>query len=147
MEVLLRKSTLKQYNINECKERLNEILTEYIRVKYTYSNIRKQGEGFYNSSTTANYNLIMSNINYRDRIGDKIGFKIDNEIEAEKIQNDIEILYNKFTEKERDYFDYVLLKGDPQRLIEEKYMISKSGLEPIKQSCIIKSAMHFNIIN
>lgn len=147
MEILLRKSTIKDYNVNFCKEKVEEILTEYIRVKYSYADIISKGEEFYNSATVSNCNCITSiaNINYSDRIGNKVCFKIFNEQEAFRIKNDIDELYKKFTDQEKDYFDYVLLNRQPQRIVEDKYEISRGGLEIIKQSCIVKSAMHFDV--
>lgn len=147
MEVLLRKSIINDYNVNFCKEKVEQILTEYIRVKYSYANIISKGEEFYDSSAVSNWNDMprLSSINYNDRIGNKICFKIFNEQEAFRIKNDIDELYKKFTDQEKDYFDYVLLNRQPQRIVEDKYEISRGGLEIIKQSCIVKSAMHFDV--
>lgn len=147
VEVLLRKSIIKDYNVNFCKEKVEQILTEYIRVKYSYANIISKGEEFYNSSTVSNWNDMprLSSINYNDRIGNKICFKVFNEQEALRIKSDIDELYKKFTDQEKDYFDCVLLNRLPQKVVEDKYDISRGGLEIIKQSCIVKSAMHFNV--
>lgn len=147
MEILLRKQILEQYDIQACKEEVNSILTEYIRAKYAYFNVKKQGDSFYGLSSAKNQDLIVSksNTNSNDSVTNKVIYKIDNEIKAEQLKKDIEELYTKFTDQEKDFFDYVLLNGDAQRIVEDKYRITKSGLEPIKQSCIVKSALHFGV--
>lgn len=147
MEILLRKQILEQYDIQACKEEVNSILTEYIRAKYAYFNVKKQGDSFYGLSSAKNQDLIVSksNTNSNDSVANKVIYKIDNEIKAEQLKKDIEELYTKFTDQEKDFFDYVLLNGDAQRIVEDKYRITKSGLEPIKQSCIVKSALHFGV--
>lgn len=147
MEVVLRRETINEYNVGSCKENLQKLLTEYIRIKYAYANIKKQGKDFYNSSTGASYEYKpeMATLNYKDRIGDKIAFKIDCENEVIQMQYDIQELYDEFTDIEKSFFEIVLLANRPQKVVEDKYLITKSGLEPIKQSCIVKSAMKFNI--
>ena len=51
----------------------------------------------------------------------------------------------KLTDQEIDYLKLVLLGKRPQRIVEDKYRITKTALEPIKQSCIVKACMHFDI--
>ncbi len=147
MEVLLRRDTIKQYDIKKCKENIEKIISEYIKVKYEYSNILLLGKDYYDSSTTSNYELKPEErtIKYSDRIGNQVSFKIDNENEARELGISIANLYTKFTKEEKDFFNIVLLAGKAQSIVEDLYQISKIGLEPIKYSCIIKTAMHFNV--
>lgn len=147
MEVLMRKETINEYDLVVCKERIQELLIEYIRIKYAYSNIRCQGKEFYDSSTGANYEYRpeMATIKYSDRVGSKVCFKIDNEREVNQMEYDISQLYNRFTETEKDYFDIVLLSNRPEKIVEDKYGLSRTGFFPIKNSCILKTALYFEI--
>lgn len=36
-----------KYNLKLCKEKLEELIEEYIRVRYTYKNISNLGEDYY----------------------------------------------------------------------------------------------------
>lgn len=147
MEVLLVKSRMKEYDVTKCRENIDEIIEAYIMAKYEYSNIKMEGDDYYNSTSISKYEYRPEyvTINYGDRIGNKACFKIDNEREATKIKKDIDELYKKFTDIERDFFDTVILKSGTQKELEKKYRKTKIGLDPIKNSCIIKSALHFNV--
>lgn len=146
MECLLRKKFVEQYDWKKCKEKLEELLYEYVKVKYTFKNIKEQGDGFYDKNMAYKFADVPSGkINYRDRIGSDVAFKIDNENEAERMQQDIDALELKFTDQEKDYFEIVLLQQRAQRIVEDKYRITKTALEPIKISCIIKACLHFEI--
>lgn len=146
MECLLRKSMIKKYDLKKCKELLAELLDEYIRIRYTYKNMNKLGDDYYIKGMAYRFSDVPSqNLNYRDRIGDSVAFKVDNENEAEKMQQDIDNLLIKFTDPEKDFFQMVLLQKRAQRVVEDKYRITKTALEPIKNSCIIKACLHFEI--
>lgn len=90
MEYLLRKSTLSYYDIQACKERLEYLIEEYIRVKYAFENIHNLGADYYTTGITNELSLVPSgnNIKYNDRVSDKVTFKIDNESEALKFNQD-----------------------------------------------------------
>lgn len=146
MECLLRKEMINQYNIKECKEKLEVLIKEYIRVKYSYKNISELGEDYYTKGMAYKFSETpIDKINYSDRVGDSVAFKIDNENEAERLQQDFDKLIPKLTDQENDYFNIVLLQKRAQRVVEDKYRITKTALEPIKYSCIVKSCLHFEI--
>ncbi len=146
MECLLRKKFVEQYDWKKCKEKLEELLYEYVRVRYTYENIQQQGDGYYTKGMAYKFaDVPSSKINYGDRLGDGVAFKVDNENEAERMQQDIDALLLKLTDQEKDYFEIVLLQQRAQRIVEDKYRITKTALEPIKISCIIKACLHFEI--
>lgn len=146
MECLLRKKMINKYNLKQCKENLVELIDEYIRVKYTFQNISELGDDYYTKGMAYKFSdNPSSKINYSDRVGNKATFKIDNEREAERMQQDIDRLLLKLTDPEKDFFEMVLIKKRAQRLVEDKYRITKTALEPIKQSCIIKACLHFEI--
>lgn len=147
MEVLLRKETIKEYDIVLCKNAVEELITEYIRIKYAYSDIKLRGNEFYNSSTGANYDYKpeMHTIGYSDRVGNKIAFKVDTENEVMELEYDFNEIVKSFTDIEKDYFNIVLMGQRSQKIIEDKYGLSKVGIIPAKQSCIVKIAMYFKI--
>lgn len=147
MEVLLRKEIINSYDITASKLEVEKILTEYIRVKYTFTNIQNLGDEYYDSSTGIKFELReeMFTTNASNRTANKAIFKVDNEIEAMELEYSINKLRTKFTDIEKDIFDLVLLDKQPQRIVEDKYRMTRGGLDPIKRSCIIKSALHFNV--
>ena len=146
MECLLTKKLLLQYDLKESKEKLIELIDEYIRVRYTFRNLCDMGDDYYTKNMAYKFSDVPSNnIDYSDRVGDGVAFKVDNENEAERFQQDLDKLLPKFTDQEKDYFQIVLLQKRAQRIVEDKYRITKTALEPIKHSCIIKSCLHFGI--
>lgn len=146
MECLLRKQMINKYDLKKCKENLEELIDEYIRVKYTYKNICELGDDYYTKGMAYKFSDTPSDkISYGDRIGNNALFKIDNENEAERLQQDFDKLLPKLTDQERDFFQIVLLQKRAQRIVEDKYRITKTALEPIKHSCILKACLHFEI--
>ena len=146
MECLLRKSMIDKYNLKLCKEKLEELIEEYIRVRYTYKNISNLGEDYYSKGMAYKFSdNPISKINYCDRVGNRAIFKVDNEREAERMQQDFDMLLSKLTDQEKDFFQIVLLQKRAQRIVEDKYRITKTALEPIKHSCIVKACLHFEI--
>lgn len=146
MEYLLRKKTINNYNLSLCKLNLEELIEEYIRVRYAFKNINNLGEDFYVSGMAYRFSdTPSSKLSYSDKISTKVAFKIDNENDAERMKNDFDILLLKLTDQEKDFFIIVLLEKRAQRIVEDKYRITKTALEPIKQSCIIKACLHFGI--
>lgn len=146
MECLLRKKMLDKYDLKQCKENLVELIDEYIRVKYTYKNISELGDDYYTKGMAYKFSDTPSaKINYSDRVGNNATFKIDNEREAERMQQDIDRLLLKLTDPEKDFFKMVLIQKRAQRIVEDKYRITKTALEPIKHSCIVKACLHFEI--
>lgn len=117
-----------------------------MRVRYTYKNISEMDNDYYLKGMSYKFsNVPISKVDYNDIVGKTIMFKIDNEHEAERMQQDIDKLMQKFTDQEKDFFQIVLLQKRAQRIVEDKYRITKTALEPIKKSCIIKSCLHFEI--
>lgn len=146
MECLLRKKMIEKYDLKQCKEKLVELIDEYIRVKYTFQNISELGNDYYIKGISYKFSDIPSSkINYSDRVGNNVTFKVDNEMEAERMQQDINRLLLKLTDPEKDFFKEVLIKKRAQRIVEDKYRITKTALEPIKQSCLVKACLHFEI--
>ena len=146
MECLLRKNLISKYDLKKCKQNLESLIEEYIRVRYSYKNINDWGEDFYTKGMAYKFSEVPSGkINYCDRIGDAVAFKIDNEHEAERLQQDFDSLLLKLTDQEKDFFQIVLLQKRAQRIVEDKYRITKTALEPFKQSCILKACLHFEI--
>lgn len=146
MEYLLRKKTINNYNLAMCKSNLEELIEEYIRVRYAFKNIINLGEDFYISGMAYRFSdTPSSKISYGDKISSKVAFKIDNESDAERMQKDFETLILKLTDQEKDFFNIVLMEKRAQRIVEDKYRITKTALEPIKQSCIVKACLHFEI--
>ena len=133
MEYLLRKKTINYYNLEKCKCKLEEIIDEYIRVRYTFKNIIDLGEDYYITGMAYKFSNTPSNkIDYSDKVGNKIDFKIDNENDAECMKRDFDSLILKLTDQEKDFFNIVLLEKRAQRIVEDKYRITKTALEPIK---------------
>lgn len=146
MEYLLRKRTIDSYNVSLCKQRLEKLIEEYIRVRYTFKNIVNDGDDYYIANMSYRFSDVPSaKISYNDRVSSSVCFKIDNENEAQRMQNDFDSFIKKLTDQEKDFFEIVLLERRAQRIVEDKYRITKTALEPIKQSCIIKACLHFDI--
>lgn len=141
METLLRKETIAKYDVLACKDNVEQIIREYISAKYRYSHFNPDS---ISTSKTESSSCDVS-ICYSDRVGNMVEFYIDNELEAIRIRKDIEYLKTKFTDMELDFFETVLLSKRPQSILEIKYGLSKAGLTPIRESCIVKSAMIFNV--
>ncbi len=76
--------------------------------------------------------------------------KVNEKVDAESIIINTEPLLNEvlktFTPKEKLYYEYCLINKYSEDYIMEKFgNISKNGLLPIKNSCILKLALVFEI--
>lgn len=137
---------INQYNLKKCKDKLETLIEEYIRIRYTYKNLSELGNDFYIKGMAYKFSETPTKkLNYGDVVCNSVTFKIDNENEAERMQQDFDSLMLKFTDQEKDFFQIVLLQKRAQRVVEDKYRITKTALEPIKNSCIVKSCLHFGI--
>ena len=75
--------------------------------------------------------------------------QVDKKVDAENsIKNTeplIKELMKTFTPKEKLYFEYCLLNNYSEEFIKTMFEISKFGLLPIKNSCILKFALVFDL--
>ena len=139
-EVMLRNSVTEKYDYELTRQFVKKIVTAYIEAKYNMLLPLKDIQ----SSNTNNISKIDS-INYTDRVGDSVEFKCDNEIEARQLEADLEYAYEKMTIEEKLYWNIIVMNQRPSSVVEDALGLSKVGIKPIRESCIIKVGMLFGI--
>jgi len=139
-EVLLRTSVIEKYDCELTKIFIKKIVTAYVEAKYNMLLPLKDVK----SSNPSNA-LVGDKINYADRIGDSVEFKCDNEIEAKRLEADLNYVYENMTVEEKLYWNIVIMKEKSSSVVEEALGLSKIGIKPIKDSCIIKVGMLLGI--
>lgn len=96
--------------------------------------------------TAHNFDTICNKSNSNVSFADKIDIKLDLEKKLDFETAIFDKLNASFTELEKKYFDYCLQNNkSEEQLLNNIGGLSKLGLLPIKNSCILKIALAFNV--
>jgi len=139
-EVMLRNSVIEKYDYELTRQFVKKIVTAYVEAKYNMLLPLKDVQ----ASNPSNVPIVDS-IDYADRVGDSVEFKCDNEIEARQLEADLEYAYEKMTIEEKLYWNIIVMNQRPSSVVEDALGLSKNGIKPIRESCIIKVGMLFGI--
>lgn len=139
-EMQLRESIINRYDYELTKINVEKIVSAYsdalYNVKFRPSSIK---------ASKINQVPVFSGFNYSDKVSDDVEFICDNEIEASKLKEDIEFAYSRMTKSEQIYWNISVISQASQSTIMNALKVSRTGLIPIRDSCIIKFAMIFGI--
>lgn len=137
---LLSKDVINKYEMILTKKKVFILLGEYIRLQYKYLEIIPP-------RITYNYE-VKYDFKSHDR-EDNLSYYLDKKLQTE---NEIRVFYfeiqkvlKNMTREEILIFNDLLLKKKSEDSICEKLSLSRTGLRPIKNSCILKLAMAFNL--
>ena len=138
----LTKEMTEKYNFTQTKENVEDLISEYKTAKFEYlvsDNVLSR----ITSSYQKKYE--QRNIQLNDKLGTNIGKKIDSKNEIEYFENIFTPLFEMMSANERKYYSLGLINNNSEQFIAEALGISKTGLQPIKQTCILKIALAFHI--
>lgn len=131
-----------KYDMKQTKINVVKIIQNYkeMKAKFIYlATLHELGLTAYNIENV--HNKISSGNNFTDKIDVKMD--IENELQIKK--SILDKLNSSFTENEKKYYDYCLQNNkSEERLRDRLGGLSKLGLLPIKNSCVLKIALAFN---
>ena len=139
---IMSKKTLDKYEINETKKNVNKLLSDYKQAKFEYLVSNSVLEKL--TSTLEPKYAQKSNIPY-DSIGENITKKIDSERFIEYYDEIFNSLYSMLSSQEKKYYNLCLINNYSEQTLSDILGISRTGLQPIKNNCIIKIALAFHI--
>ena len=133
---------LDKYDLTMTKENVEELVSEYKEAKFLYfaseKNLKNIG-GYYEPK----YNQHVIKIN------DKIGTNVCNKVDAINFIKNVDAILNPLLEslspKEKRYYYHCLSSDNSEQTLAESLGISRTGLKPIKNNCILKFGLAFNI--
>lgn len=137
---LLSSNITSQYNYDGCRKNVEKLLDEYARLNFKYINIKPP-------KITSNYEFRYESYVPRkaDPVGNSVELKFDTELEVKQFYSQISDLVDLMSNDEFKFFTEILLGHKSEDYICEKMGISRTGLVPIKTSCVVKMAMAFKI--
>lgn len=135
---LLDKKFLAQYDLVKTEKNVSTIMNNFFKAQYKYLGIQPP-------RITANYEVCyeMSSNVCHDTLGNFIADKLDTK---EKIVNFYNIMagaIQRMNTYERVYYTEFLLNGHSERYTADRIGVSRNGMIPIKNSCIVKIALAF----
>ena len=135
---LLDKKFLARFDLEQVEKNVDDIMSNFFKAQYKYLGIDPP-------RMTTNYEIsygMVTNIS-----SDKIGKYIENKLDSEKdIQHFYSVMVNaiqRMNMYERVYYTEFLLNGKSERYTAERIGVSRNGLIPIRNSCIVKIALAF----
>lgn len=123
-----------------CKKAVDEkmlLLEEYM---YKYNEIQPPR---ITPSYEIKYEMFTNNTS--DKVGNYVAKRVDLLMKVDEFYKSLTEILKKLSKEELVYFNSTYLYGLSEPVICEKLHIAISTLRRIKESCIIKIAMHFDI--
>lgn len=71
--------------------------------------------------------------------------KIDSKNIMENFEAVFNPLFDMMSVQERKYYSLCLINNNSEQIVTDALGISRTGLQPIKQNCILKIALAFHI--
>lgn len=140
---VLDRETCDDYNMVKTKEEVVEFLRKFKKAKTScFKSIVVTNM----TSIIDCSNVVKSSHQNNGGFADRVNNKIDDERFVENTEPIIQELIKTFTPKEKIYYDYCLANNYSEEYVMRLLgSISKYGLMPIKNSCILKIALAFNL--
>lgn len=137
---LLDKQFISKYNLEQTEENVLKIISSYLKAQYKYIDIIPP-------RMTSNYDVkyeSFNKFNISDKVGNHVEKKVDAELEIEKFYRVMTNVIKRMNTYERIYYTELLINGKSERYTSDLIGVSRNGLKPIKNSCILKIALAFN---
>lgn len=133
---LLKNIFLLEFNFEESKKSVDELMRNIEEWKYSYINLIPP-------KITSNYEIRYEKLNFTptDKVGDFVEKKVDMEIMIDKIYQSLKKILENLNNQELDFFDMFYYNRMSEAIIGERLRVGHTQLLHIKQSCIIKIAL------
>ena len=142
-EFLLQKDVTIKYDFEKCKENLFKIVDAFIEAKY---NMDFDIYGINMSSS--NFSDIPRSPNMHSRyssVDKSVEMVLDSEKDAIQLREDLNYIKSRLTPEEKIYWNISVMDRAPRTKVEELLDLSKYGVRPIEESCIIKATLILGI--
>lgn len=131
-----------KYDMKQTKSNVIKIIQNYKELKSKFMHLAVLHEL---GLTAHNTEAIHSKTNSNNSFTDKIDIKLDIEKELAVESAIFDKLNNSFTEFEKRYYDHCLQNNQSEEQLRNSLGgLSKLGLLPIKNSCVLKIALAFD---
>ena len=137
---LLSIRLVKSRDYYECKKNVDELMYKFEELKFKCHSIEPPK---ITQSFEVHYECFTNHVS--DRIGDWVANKIDNENEVDQFYYELSKAMDTLCREELIYFKNAYYNRIKEELICDLLNMSRDSLRRIKESCIIKIAMYFNI--
>lgn len=137
---IFSKKEIEKYNVQKTKENVDELISKYKEAKYSYFASTKALE---NISSCFKPKNIQTKIH--DKIGENISKKIDSENFIKSYDEVLNPLLETLTHEEKKYYLHCLVSEKSEQTLADSLGISRTGLKNIKNNCILKIALTFQI--
>ena len=142
-EYLLQKEITSKYDFEKCKENLLKIIDAFIEAKYNMTL-----DIYDRNMSGCNFNNIPKNSNIHSRyssIDESVELVLDSEKDAIQLMEDLNYVKSRLTAEEKVYWNVVVIDRNSRTKAEEMLKLSRYGIKPIEDSCIIKATMILGI--
>lgn len=136
---LLDKRFLSNFDLEKTEENVIEIMNDFFKAQYQFMRISPP-------RMTSNYEVrfeSLSSINFADCVGKYVETMLDSEQDIIKFYNIMANTITRMNIDEKVYYTEYLLNRKSEHYTAEKIGVSRKGMIPIKNSCIVKIALAF----
>lgn len=138
----MSKEMIEKYDLVRTKENVEKLISEYKTAKFQYLASEQKLKNI-SMCYEPKYNQFTEHVS--DKIGDNVGKLVDSKNVIEYFDSVFNPLFTMMSEQERKYYSICLINNNSEQIVADILGISRTGLIPIKQNCIIKIALAFHI--
>lgn len=133
---------IEKYDIFQTKINVEDLVSEYKEAKFSLMASTKALE---NISTYFTPKCSKTTNNSHDKIGDNVAKKIDSDTFIKSYDEVFKPLLETFSPDEKKYYLYCIANENSEQMLADSLGISRTGLQPIKNNCILKIGLAFQI--
>jgi len=138
----LTKKIIEQYDMKKTKENVDELLSKYKQCKFDYFASQRALDNI-TSCYTPKYS--QHSISSNDKVGNNVAKKVDSINFITYVDEILQPLLESFNPRERKYYSHCLINETSEQIFVDTLKISRTGLKPIKNNCVLKIALAFKI--
>ncbi len=136
---LLDKKFLSNFDLEKTEENVMQIMSNFFKAQYKFMKVLPP-------RMTSNYEVKFeshSSLRASDCLGNYVETKLDSEQEIMKFYHVMADTIMRMNIAEKVYYTEFLLNSRSERFTAERIGVSRNGIIPIKNSCIVKIALAF----
>lgn len=133
---------LENYDIVQTKENVENLFFQYKEAKFTFFASEKALKNIsMNFNPKYNQNMITAN----DKVGDNVCKKVDSYNFIKSFDEVLNPLLEILSPHEKKYYLYCIANENSEQTVADIIGISRTGLQPIKNNCILKFGLAFQV--
>ena len=134
---------INDYDFEKTRENVEKLISTYKKSQFQYLVAENNLNNVLSVCYEPKYNQQTNNV--KDKLGDNVGIKCDSKTIIDYFDAIFNPLFEKFSKEEKKYYSLYLINGNSEQYVADSLGISRTGLIPIKQNCILKIALAFHI--